>query len=91
MILYFHPNYAVCGLLTPLFWSQDTRDALTLKLDLYPPESSLIAEAHFKLSLALEFASVTTASSEENKTDATESQPAQVDEKMRTEAASEMD
>ncbi|KAI7059092.1 hypothetical protein KC352_g43959, partial [Hortaea werneckii] len=30
----------------------DTRDALALKLELYPQESSLIAEAHFKLSLA---------------------------------------
>ncbi len=38
----------------------DSRAALALKQALHPPESSLVAEAHFKLSLALEFASVTT-------------------------------
>jgi HAT1-interacting factor 1 len=68
----------------------DTRDALTLKLHLYPPESSLVAEAHFKLSLALEFASVT--STEPSASDDPNSAPtAVVDEKMRSEAASEME
>ena len=38
----------------------DCRAALQLKKELYPPQSNLVAEAHFKLSLALEFASVTT-------------------------------
>ena len=67
----------------------DTRDALKLKLDLYPEESSLIAEAHFKLSLALEFASVTsTADGADGEADKT---VAQVDEKMRHEAALEME
>lgn len=79
---------------------QDTRDALNLKVDLYPPESSLIAEAHFKLSLALEFASVTPAVSGDSdangdagatKTAESEGQEAKVDEKMRAEAASEME
>lgn len=37
----------------------DSRESLALKKELHPPESSLVAEAHFKLSLALEFASVT--------------------------------
>ena len=37
----------------------DARSSLQLKEKLYPPESSLVAEAHFKLSLALEFASAT--------------------------------
>lgn len=37
----------------------DSRASLALKKELHPPDSSLLAEAHFKLSLALEFASVT--------------------------------
>lgn len=65
----------------------DTRDGLRLKMQLYPEESSLIAEAHFKLSLALEFASVTSTSDDGNE----ENKVAQVDEKMRAEAASEME
>ncbi|KAF2173663.1 hypothetical protein M409DRAFT_61978 [Zasmidium cellare ATCC 36951] len=65
----------------------DTRDALNLKVQLYPEESSLIAEAHYKLSLALEFASVT--STEE--TPDGDSKVAQVDEDMRKEAANEME
>nr|POE78016.1 nasp-related protein sim3 [Quercus suber] len=62
----------------------DTRSALLLKLELYPQESSLVAEAHFKLSLALEFASVTSTSGEG------EAEVAQVDENLRGEAAEEM-
>lgn len=65
----------------------DTRDSLALKLELYPQESSLIAEAHFKLSLALEFASVTST----NETEDGEKSVAQVDENMRKEAAAEME
>ena len=65
----------------------DTREGLTLKLELYPEHSSLVAEAHFKLSLALEFASVTSASDDGE----SEDQVAQVDEKMRAEAANEME
>ncbi|KAK5743473.1 hypothetical protein LTR17_002648 [Elasticomyces elasticus] len=68
----------------------DTRDALTLKLELYPQESSLVAEAHFKLSLALEFASVTTIATDgkgEGEGEGTQ----QVDEGMRGEAAGEME
>lgn len=49
-------------------------------------ESEVIAEAHFKLSLALEFASVTT-SEEESKT----SGPKAVDENLREEAATELE
>ncbi|KAL9099282.1 MAG: hypothetical protein Q9163_005199 [Psora crenata] len=37
----------------------DLRSALSLKKNLFQPDSSLIAEAHYKLSLALEFCSVT--------------------------------
>ncbi|CAZ81915.1 unnamed protein product [Tuber melanosporum] len=36
--------------------TKDLRSSLELKLKLYPPSSTLISEAHFKLSLALEFA-----------------------------------
>jgi HAT1-interacting factor 1 len=35
---------------------KDLQSSLALKLELYPIESTLISEAHFKLSLALEFA-----------------------------------
>ena len=37
----------------------DFRSSLVHKQELYPEESEVIAEAHFKLSLALEFASTT--------------------------------
>lgn len=36
--------------------ARDLRSSLDLKLELYPVESTLISEAHYKLSLALEFA-----------------------------------
>ncbi|KAK4498006.1 hypothetical protein PRZ48_010662 [Zasmidium cellare] len=65
----------------------DTREGLALKVQLYPEESSLIAEAHYKLSLALEFASVT--STEE--TPDGQAKVAQVDEDMRKESATEME
>lgn len=65
----------------------DTREALTWKVQLYPEESSLVAEAHYKLSLALEFASVT--STEE--TPDGQSKVAQIDEEMRKESAAEME
>jgi hypothetical protein len=39
---------------------EDGRVSLGYKLELYPEESEIIAEAHYKLSLALEFASITT-------------------------------
>ncbi|KAK5678855.1 hypothetical protein LTS10_008510 [Elasticomyces elasticus] len=68
----------------------DTRDALALKLELYPQESSLVAEAHFKLSLALEFASVTTTATD-GKGEGEGGETQQVDEKMRGEAAGEME
>jgi HAT1-interacting factor 1 len=71
---------------------EDQRKALQLKKDLHANESSLIAEAHFKLSLALEFASMDQVrlaqaddASEELKKNA------QVDMKLREEAAVEME
>lgn len=67
----------------------DLQSALELKKVLFPQESSLVAEAHFKLSLALEFSSVTQQKNENGEIDSNAS--AQVDESMRTEAALEME
>lgn len=66
----------------------DLRAALELKEELFPHSSSLIAEAHYKLSLALEFSSVTS-QKDPNGEPETGSQ-AHVDESMREEAANEM-
>ncbi|KAI4223248.1 MAG: hypothetical protein L6R36_005567 [Xanthoria steineri] len=67
----------------------DLRAALELKTKLFPEESSLLAEAHYKLSLALEFSSVTQEKTEGGTAD-TEKE-AFVDEGMREEAAKEME
>lgn len=67
----------------------DSRAALELKLQLFPTESSLVAEAHYKLSLALEFASVTSNATEGEASE--EQKPAQVDDEMRGEAATQME
>ncbi|CAJ2502324.1 Uu.00g097180.m01.CDS01 [Anthostomella pinea] len=64
----------------------DCRATLKYRKELYPQKSELVAEAHFKLSLALEFASVTT--TQEDQGDAG---PKQVDEGLRTEAADELE
>lgn len=77
----------------------DSRAALELKQELYPQESSLVAEAHFKLSLALEFASVTqirevqqaTDQAKEAGAEAPRPEDAQVDEAMREEAAQHLE
>jgi HAT1-interacting factor 1 len=66
----------------------DLRSALELKQELFPQGSSLIAEAHFKLSLALEFSSVT---QQQDESGAPVEAHAQVDEAMREEAAREME
>lgn len=65
----------------------DFKAALGLKKELYEKASEVIAEAHYKLSLALEFASMTTTNEEGGEAPATEGV---VDEEMRAEAASEM-
>ena len=67
----------------------DLRAALELKEELFPQESSLIAEAHYKLSLALEFSSVTQPSNENG--EAVDGGEATVDESMREDAAKEME
>ncbi|CAF9935967.1 MAG: hypothetical protein ALECFALPRED_006648 [Alectoria fallacina] len=67
----------------------DLNSALELKKGLFPQESSLLAEAHFKLSLALEFSSVTQQENEDGEADS--DNDAHVDESMREEAALEME
>lgn len=67
----------------------DLKSALGIKERLFPLESSIIAEAHYKLSLALEFQSVTQQKSDE--ADAEKLQTATVDYDMREEAAVEME
>ena len=69
----------------------DSRSALEFKKRLFPQESSLVAEAHFKLSLALEFASVTTVQADGEAATEGHEQAAQVDEAARQEAAEEME
>ncbi|KAL6866257.1 hypothetical protein ACO1O0_002364 [Amphichorda felina] len=64
----------------------DGRTSLKYKMELYPEESEIIAEAHYKLSLALEFASVTT-SSEDGSTAKRE----EMDQGLRDEAVKEME
>ncbi|KAI0012693.1 hypothetical protein F4779DRAFT_632895 [Xylariaceae sp. FL0662B] len=64
---------------------KDCRASLNYKALLYPEESEIVAEAHYKLSLALEFASVTTTGEEE-----AGAGPKPVDEDLRKEAAQEL-
>ena len=68
---------------------EDLKAALALKQELFPKDSSLIAEAHYKLSLALEFSSVTQPKGEGDENGA--GKEAHVDEAMREEAAKEME
>ncbi|KAI1438370.1 hypothetical protein GGR50DRAFT_639410 [Xylaria sp. CBS 124048] len=63
----------------------DCRATLKYKQGLYTQDSEIIAEAHFKLSLALEFASLTTSDGND------EAAPKTVDEEMRKEAADELE
>lgn len=67
----------------------DLKAALALKQELFPQESSLLAEAHYKLSLALEFSSVTQPKNEDDS--ALTGEEAHVDEGMREDAAKEME
>ncbi len=65
---------------------EDGRVSLTYKLELYPEESEVIAEAHYKLSLALEFASITSSGDEGGNAKREE-----IDQDLRDEAVKEMD
>ncbi|KAL0255044.1 hypothetical protein SLS55_009571 [Diplodia seriata] len=73
----------------------DFRAALALKDKYLPKESSLIAEAHYKLSLALEFQSMTKVREAQAQAEASggkvNPEEAKVDEDMREEAAKEME
>ncbi|PQE04707.1 histone H1-binding protein [Rutstroemia sp. NJR-2017a BBW] len=70
----------------------DFRSALTLKQKLFPEESSEISEAHFKLSLALEFASIThTSEDAEGENDPSAGADAQINQPMRDEAVKELE
>lgn len=64
----------------------DLRSSLKLKVDLFSAEDALIAECHYKLSLALEFASITRRQNEEGADEIVE-----VDYKLRDEAAEHME
>lgn len=65
---------------------EDGRTSLKYKMDLYPGESEIIAEAHYKLSLALEFASVTVSDD-----DGAPSKREAMDQDLRDEAVREME
>jgi len=67
----------------------DLKSALELKAALFPQESSILAEAHYKLALALEFSSVTQQKDAHREVEA--GKEAQVDEEMREDAAKEME
>ncbi|KAH7058835.1 hypothetical protein B0J12DRAFT_651699 [Macrophomina phaseolina] len=73
----------------------DFRASLDLKEKYLPKESSLIAEAHYKLSLALEFQSMTKVREAQAQAEASggkvNPEEAKVDEDMRAEAAKEME
>lgn len=68
----------------------DLKAALDLKKELFPESSSLVAEAHYKLSLALEFSSVTRQKDPQGGENE-DNQVQQVDIAMREEAANEME
>lgn len=68
----------------------DFRAALEYKKQLYEFESEIIAEAHYKLSLALEFASITT-TNDDGEEGSEEKKETQIDEAMREEAAKELE
>jgi HAT1-interacting factor 1 len=68
----------------------DFKSSLEYKNELYPEESEIIAEAHFKLSLALEFSSITTTKGEDGEETKTEGE-ANIDQAMRDEAVKEME
>lgn len=69
----------------------DFRAALVHKQGLYPEESEIIAEAHFKLSLALEFASITHTKEEGEDPVVAASGGDQIDQGMRDEAVKELE
>lgn len=72
----------------------DAKAALGFKLQLYPQESGMIAEAHYKLAIALDFAALPAPPAEEGEGEGEEQKPKEepkVNEEMRAEAATEME
>ncbi|KAK6441710.1 hypothetical protein LTR95_002043 [Oleoguttula sp. CCFEE 5521] len=75
----------------------DCRAALILKLQLYPPESGMLAEAHYKLAIALDFASLPVSAPEGEDDSGKEGgreakkEEGKVDEELKAEAVSEME
>ncbi|KAH8785069.1 hypothetical protein F5883DRAFT_672331, partial [Diaporthe sp. PMI_573] len=73
----------------------DARESLRYKQQLYGEDSEIIAEAHFKLSLALEFASVTAQADDEvgaeDSAAAASAPPREVNQELRDEAAKELE
>ncbi|KAF2083739.1 hypothetical protein K490DRAFT_69489 [Saccharata proteae CBS 121410] len=73
----------------------DFRSSLELKQKIYPKESELIAEAHYKLSLALEFESMKAVREAQAAAEASggnvKEGDAKVDEAMRADAAKQME
>lgn len=65
---------------------EDTRIWIKYATELYSPDSEILAEAHYKLSLALEFASITQTSD-----DGSNSKREEIDQSLRDEAVSEME
>ena len=66
----------------------DLRSALQWKTQLFPFESNFLAEAHYKLSLALEFSSVT--QPRDSKGELEDGKPVAVNEQKRADAIKEM-
>ena len=69
----------------------DSRASLVLRQEIFPKESEMIAEAHYKLALALEFASVTAIREAEEADKPAAVQESDIDQKMRDEAAEHME
>jgi HAT1-interacting factor 1 len=77
----------------------DAKAALGFKLQLYPQESGMVAEAHYKLAIALDFAALPAPPTEEEESAAAAAngeskkpkEEPQVNEEMRAEAATEME
>jgi HAT1-interacting factor 1 len=69
----------------------DFRAALIHKQELYTEESEIIAEAHFKLSLALEFASISRAKDEGEEDAPAVEADSFVDQGLRDEAVKELE
>jgi HAT1-interacting factor 1 len=71
----------------------DAQAALKYKLQLFPQESGMVAEAHYKLAIALDFAALPAPPTEEEE-EAAKKEPKEepkVNEEMRAQAATEME